>query len=165
MIFETQRLAIRKLMMKDLLHFHEMQSNPKVMQFVTGDVKTLDEHKIELNSLIKKYDFPNNDFWIYSVIRKQDNIFVGTVAFVKDKNDDEIGYRFLEKFWGFGYGFELVEGILKYCKSIKINRLIAYVVDENIASKKILEKLNFKKVTHFVSEDLGLPETKYQIEL
>lgn len=42
---------------------------------------------------------------------------------------------------------------------------MGYVVDENKASAKILEKLNFKIVKKFISEDFKLPETKYELKL
>ena len=165
MIFETQRLRIRKLILNDLNSFHEMQSNPKVMQFATGEVKTLLAHQKELSELINLYAKSNNDFWIYAIERKLDSKFIGTLALVKDNKDDEIGYRFLEKYWGNGYGSEVCKAALKYCKEKGFRKLIAYCVDQNIASAKILEKLNFIVVEKFVSDDIQLPETKYEFEL
>lgn len=165
MIFETQRLIVRKLALRDLNPFHEMQSNPKVMQFADGEVKSLAEHKKEINELINSYEKPNNDFKVFAIERKSDSCFIGTLALVKDNNDDEIGYRFLEKYWRNGYGFEICKATITYCRQIGIKKLIGYVVDKNIASAKILEKLNFKVVQKFVSDDLQLPETKYQLEL
>ena len=41
MIFETQRLIVRKLIFSDLNAFHEMQSNLDVMRFADGEVKSL----------------------------------------------------------------------------------------------------------------------------
>jgi ribosomal-protein-alanine N-acetyltransferase len=165
MIFETERLLIRKLVLSDLNSFHEMQSNHKVMQFATGDVKTLEEHSIELTKLINTYTIAKNDFWIHAIERKLDNKFVGTLALIKDGLDDEIGYRFLEKYWGNGFGFEVCKGTIKHCKEIGITKLIGYVVDKNTASAKILEKLNFRIVKKFVSDDIKLPETKYELIL
>ena len=165
MIFETERLIVRKLIIDDLHAFHEMQSNPKVMQFADGEVKSLEAHEIELKDLISKYENPKNDFWIYAIIDKSSKNFVGTVALVKDGIDDEIGYRFLEKYWGRGFGSEICEGLITYCKSIGIKKIIGYVVDKNIASAKILEKFNFKVIKKFVSEDINLPETKYELKL
>ena len=162
MIFETQRLIVRKLILSDLNAFHKMQSNPKVMQFAEGEVKTLEAHQLENIKHIKKYKKLNNDFWIYAIERKLDNVFMGTLALVKDGNDDEIGYRFLEEFWGNGYGFEICKGTIIYCKEIGIKKIVGYVVDKNIASAKILEKLNFKVVKKFISDDIKLPETKYE---
>lgn len=165
LIFETHRLWVRKLKESDIEAFHEMQSNLKVMQYATGEVKTKEAHVKELVNLIAKYKLPENDFWIYAIERKSDQSFVGTVALIKDGNDDEIGYRFLEKYWGKGYGGEICEGLIVYSKSIGLPKLIGYVVDKNIASAKILERLNFKITKRFISDDIGLPETKYELIL
>jgi len=165
MIFETERLIVRKLVLNDLLPFHKMQSNPNVMQYATGEVKTLEAHEKELQQLIEKYEIPNNDFWIYAVETKEDVTFIGTVAIVKDGDDDEIGYRFLEAFWQKGYATEICGALLIYCKSIGIKKLVGYVVDVNIASAKILDRFHFVPVRKFISKDIGLPETKYELIL
>ncbi|PQJ78187.1 GNAT family N-acetyltransferase [Polaribacter porphyrae] len=164
MIFETERLQVRKLILKDLLPFHKMQSNPKVMQFADGEIKTLQGHEKELKLLVEKYQKKNNDFWIYAIERKQDKEFIGTVALVKDDNDDEIGYRFLEKYWGNDYGFEICKGLINYCKKMGFSKIVGYVVDKNIASAKILEKLNFIKVDSFINDE-HQQETKYILKL
>lgn len=165
MIFETQRLLIRKLKLDDLEPFHQLESNPNVLKYATGEVKSYSENKSELLALILKYEEPFNDFWIYAVQRKEDGCFLGTFALVKDNYDDEIGYRLLEQYWGYGYGFELCEGALVYCKQKGYKKLIASCVDENKASAKILKKLHFNEVGHFISDDIKLPETKYEIKL
>tara|TARA_R110002072_G_scaffold95600_3_gene210743 strand:- start:1716 stop:2213 length:498 start_codon:yes stop_codon:yes gene_type:complete len=165
MIFETERLLIRKLILDDLEPFHQLESNSNVLKYATGEVKNLSENKIELLDLKERYQKKYNDFWIYAIERKSDKKFIGTLALIKDGIDDEIGYRFLEKYWGNGYGFEVCKGTIAYCKQLKFKKLVGYVVDENKASVKILEKLNFKIVKKFISEDLQLPETKYELEL
>ena len=165
MIFETNRLLVRKLIMTDLNAFHKMQSNPLVMQYATGIVKDLEGHKNELSDLISKYDEVNNDFWIYAIVRKFDDAFIGTCAIVKNENDDEIGYRFLQEYWDNGYGTEVCKGIIDYCRKNNFKKLIAYAVDENIASHKILQKLKFKFVKKQIAEDLQMQETKYELYL
>lgn len=152
--------------MSDLEPFHEMQSNPKVLQYADGQVKSLEAHKKELQDLITFYDKKANDFWIYAIERKSDHQFVGTLALVKDdQKDDEIGFRFLEKYWGQGYGFEIGEGLIGYSKSIGIPKLIGYVIDKNVASARILQKLGFEIVEKGIEPETGLPETKYQLKL
>jgi hypothetical protein len=39
------------------------------------------------------------------------------------------------------------------------------VIDANIASQRIIEKLEFKVVKMQMAEDLHLPETKYEVYL
>ena len=165
-IFETRRLIVRRLKISDLDAFHKMQSNPKVMQYVTGKVKSLGAHQKELIRLINFYEKEENDFWIYAVVRKSDNEFLGTVALIKDdEGNDELGYRFLEKYWRKGYGLEVCQGLIAYCQSIKIPVLIGYVVDKNIGSSKILEKCNFKAVEQRMDPRLKVSETIYQLIL
>lgn len=166
MIFETNRLCVRKLRIEDFGSFHEMQSNANVMQYVRGTPMTMEENKEELPKLIDFYSKPHNDFWIYAIERKEDTTFVGTVALVKDDEDyDEIGYRFLEEYWGFGYGFEIAEGLINYCKKIGLPKIIACVAIKNLASTKIIEKLGFELIGDFVSKDLNIPERKFILEL
>ena len=165
-IFETEILLVRRLKMSDIRPYHEMQSNPKVMQYVIGEVQTEKEHLIELERLIGFYDEENNDFWIYAIDRKLDNQFIGTVAFIKDdEGDDEIGYRFLEKYWGLGYGSNLCKASVGYCSSIGMPKLIGYVINLNVASAKILKKCNFEYVSDGIDSDSKLPEKKYQLLL
>ena len=163
MIFETERLQVRKLILEDLHSFHKMQSNPNVMRYADGEVNTLTAHSIELSTLINKYTLPENDFWIYAIERKEDLFFVGTVALVKDGDDDEIGIRFLEEYWSLGYGTEVCYSLLQYCKQIGIQRIVASVVDLNKASAKILKRLGFKQVRRFINQEMQLPETKYEL--
>jgi [ribosomal protein S5]-alanine N-acetyltransferase len=166
MIFETKRLLIRKLQVADIEPFYELESNPKVLQYATGEPKDLEESKKDLNQLIARYKNKENDFWIYAVERKSDKEFIGTLALIKDdEGNDEIGYRFIERYWGHGFATELCEGLIQYCKSIGIKKLIGCVVDENVASAKILERFNFVAIEKFVSDDIGLPETKYELNL
>ncbi|MCG1036918.1 GNAT family N-acetyltransferase [Polaribacter sargassicola] len=164
MIFETENLIVRKLVLEDLSGFHKMQRNMNVMKFVDGNVKTFKEHKKELKSLIDKYNLPNNNFWIYAVVTKKDPKFIGTVALIKESLENEIGYRFLEKYWNLGFGSEICKGLLLYCKQINLKKIVAYVVDKNKASVKILEKNNFILVDKFINEDKD-QESKYIFNL
>ncbi|KGL63707.1 GNAT family N-acetyltransferase [Polaribacter sp. Hel1_85] len=164
MIFITENLLVRRLVLEDLKGFHELESNPKVLKYATGNPKVFSENEKELKELIFKYSLAKNDFWIYAVERKIDLEFIGTVALVKDNLDDEIGYRFLEKYWKLGYGSEICKGLISYCKKIGLKKIVAHVVDENKASAKILENNKFKIVKKFISDDIKLPETKYELK-
>lgn len=164
MIFETERLIVRKLNMNDLQSFHELQRNPKVLQFADGEIKSLAGNEEELEELILKYTKENNDFWIYAISRKSDSSFLGTLALVKDGEDDEIGYRFLEREWGKGYGAEICKGLINYCKQIGLKKIIGYVADANIASVRILEQNNFEVVSKQKDAN-GIDETKFEFKL
>ena len=166
-IFETQRLIVRKLLLSDLESFHEMQSNINVLQYVRVKAMNFEENTKELTELIEKYAHIENDFWIYAVERKLDHKFVGTCALIKDSNkEDEIGYRFLEKYWKLGYGLEICKGIINYCSLVLgMPKLIAYVADDNNASIKIVESCYFQFVKKVYDPTLKITETKYELNL
>ncbi len=110
MIFSTQRLYIRKIEAEDLGALHEMHANPNVMRYTGDTPNTIKDDRENLKHILNCYDTPDNDFWIWAIIRKTDNAFIGTCALIKsdpqnehDLPEDEIGYRFLERYWGNGY--------------------------------------------------------------
>lgn len=139
-VFKTNRLTVRQLTYNDLEGFHELQSNKNVMLFTSGKPMTIDENKTDLKKVITHYHTPNNTFWVWAVTNGEQ--FIGTVALIKNKQDEwEIGYRLLEKYWGNGFGKELVNGLIEYAFSQKnITSLIAYVDKNNKASVAILQQ-------------------------
>ena len=181
-IFKTENFYVRRLKLTDFEAFHEMQGNINVMRFVRAKAMTYEQDKEELIKLINSYDKIDTNFWIYAIERKIDTKFVGTIALVRSEDYDEsvsndelilnikkdeceIGYRFLEKYWGKGYGFEITEGLIKHSRAIGFTKLIAHVANENIASAKIIEKLGFTFVKKMFCEDLKLEEKKFELIL
>jgi RimJ/RimL family protein N-acetyltransferase len=165
MLFSTDRLLIRKLKVSDLDAFHEMQRNPNVMRYTGDTTKTKEEDIASLNHVLACYDKPNNDFWIWAIVRKSDGILVGTCAIIKtelhEHNEtikDEIGFRFTEKFWGNGYATEITSALISYAfEKHGKSELVAEVDELNIASVKILERyMTFAKAyyaPHYKSND------------
>ena len=64
-----------------------------------------------------------------------------------------------------GYGSEVVKGLISYSKNIGIEKLIAYVAVENVASRKIIEKLGFQFIEDTMCKELQIPEKKYRLQL
>jgi RimJ/RimL family protein N-acetyltransferase len=144
-IFETPRLKVRRLISSDLEPFHEMQGDLEVMQYVAKKANTLEEDQVDLKGVIEAYSKKGNEFWVWAIDNVESKEFLGTFALVKDKEDNwEIGYRFLRKYWGQGFGTESVEGMILFCESLPyIDNLIAYADLRNVGSQKVLSKAGF----------------------
>lgn len=144
-VFETDRLWVRRLRDKDFPYFHEMQGDYEVMKFVAKKSNTEEEDRKDLQHLIKCYSKKDNDFWVWAMEDKDREVFVGTVAIVKDKEDNwEIGYRLIRKEWKKGYATEVVLGILALCHSInEIDNIMAYADLRNLSSQNVLVKTGF----------------------
>ena len=164
MIFETKRLTVRRLTMEDLEAFNRMQSNPTVMKFTGGEVQTLEKSEEELKKLLFYYTVKDNDFFVWAVARKSDNLFIGTCALiVNEEGENEIGYRIDEPFWGNGFATEITEGLIDYAfNTLNYNELYAITYKSNIASVKILDKL-FRFEREFFNEEIGAVDREYRL--
>ncbi|UNY97610.1 GNAT family N-acetyltransferase [Zhouia spongiae] len=154
MIFKTKRLTIRLLKKEDLPSFYRLQNSQKVMKYTGSMPQHLAECTTDLKDLITKYSKTNNNFWVWA-IENENNIFIGTCAIIfNDKKEWEIGYRFIEDFWGVGYGTEITQGLIEYAFGhLQLKQLKAYVDKRNVGSVKILEKLFNYKSTYWNNKD------------
>ena len=56
----------------------------------------------------------------------------------------DVTYRLRESAWGQGYGQELARALVRYgVEELKLNNLSATITPDNVASKKIVERLGF----------------------
>lgn len=165
MIIQTERLIIRLLEKKDLEGMYDMHQNPKVMQYVTGDVEDLEGSRKNLQFCIDCYEKPDNDFWIYAIDEKSTGEFIGTLAIIKtEKGEDEIGYRFREKFWGKGFATETMIGSIDYCFThLEYENLYTVADIRNVASIKILEKF-FTFQREFFNEEENCTDREYRLK-
>ena len=165
MFFETDRLFTRELALEDISVFNEMQKNINVMKYIIGRAKTEEENIRELQKIINSYKNLNSDFLVMAVVRKSDNQFIGTCAIVKNEDDEhEIGYRFLQKYWGNGFGKEILEGLIEYSLTyMNLGKIVAYVYAVNGASVKILDNSQMNFVREYYDNDWGYIVRYYRL--
>jgi len=166
-IFETEQFTIRELHPSDLSAFHEMQGNIEVMRYTTGKANTLEEDRLDVEKVIQHYQTPNNLFWVWAIEHKVDKNFLGTCALIGDeKGTYEIGYRFLQKYWGKGYGTEVTNALVDYAFCQKeVKAIIAYVDPNHKASVRILEQSKLGFVEEKYNEQLNCKEHFYKMEI
>ncbi|AXH99828.1 N-acetyltransferase [Sporosarcina sp. PTS2304] len=154
--FETERLVARQLEQKDFDEFNEMQGNSKVMKYTVGRAKTREENKSEFENIISGYFLSETNRIVMGISRKSDETssLVGACAVEKlDLECVEVGYRFLEKYWGNGFGLEVLEGLLTYSLlELGAKEVIAEVYKENINSVRVLEKSYMDFIKEYTEE-------------
>jgi RimJ/RimL family protein N-acetyltransferase len=163
MILETERLTVRKVNLKDTEAFFDMMGNPNVMNPIPRPIMTRVESDAFLNKLISDETF-NSDKQVRAIVEKKSNCFIGLCAYLKnDENDDEIGYRLREQFWGIGYGTEITKGLLDFGFTEKgCVKVTADVSIENIGSTKILDKF-MNPVREFYNEEDKCTDRRYEL--
>lgn len=166
MVFQTSRLLVRQLTYDDFEPFHEMQSNLNVMQYASGKAQSLEENKADLKKVINHYSAENNGFWVWAIEGKSNGELIGTAAMIVDeKNEGEIGYRLLEKYWGNGFASETLKDLIDFgFEKMKLKAIYANVDMRNIASVKMLDKSILKFIGEEWNEQFQGNDRLYRLE-
>ncbi|MBD2345045.1 GNAT family N-acetyltransferase [Anabaena subtropica] len=143
---ETQRLLLRQEKPEDAGAVFEVFSNPKVTQFHDLDTFTNIEEAFSLiERRTKRFETGQGIRW--GITRQLDNIVIGSCGFTWDKqaHSAEIGYELNSTYWRQGIMKEALQAILQYgFFECNLQYVIAEVMLDNIASKKLLCKLGFQ---------------------
>lgn len=141
---ETPRLILRKFELKDQDDCFKFLSDKKRC-LDDGGYLPFTEKNEEYNQLMNKFLNDNGRLMIYS---KEHQKVIGTINLmdVQDRAIEckEIGYVISPNYRREGYAYEAVSNLVKLLlDDLKLDMLIAGCFEDNIASKKMLEKLNF----------------------
>lgn len=153
MIFETERLYVRRLQETDKDSYFDLTSNPNVRNALPRKIFTKEESDAELAHYILLEKTSNKKVW--AICLKGNSEFIGGCGIIKNEfEQDEIGYQLREKYWGKGYGTEIAEGLIKYGFTVLNSPIITADVDvKNTKSVKILSKFLKLKKEFFNKKD------------
>src|SRR6187551_1515371 len=158
---ETERLILRDILPADEEAFFEMDSNPDVHKYLGNNpVKS----KEEICSVIEKIrqQYIDNGIGRWATIEKSTGTFIGwsglkyiTEAEENRINYYDVGYRLNPEAWGKGYATESCKMALKFgFSSMKLDEIIGTVNEENIASRRVLQKCGLKYVEKFMWKNI-----------
>ena len=163
-ILQSARLYFRKFTKDDMQLLLELNNNPNVIKYVHEPAPTLENvTDILFNSILPQYKLYNHGRW--AVHLKNNNEVIGWcgLKYIKEANEIDLGYRFKENYWGKGYGFEAAKATIDYgFNNLKLGRIVATALPENIASWKIMEKCGMKCIGEMVDKDKWFVK-KYEI--
>lgn len=153
MIFKTKRLIVRPLHIKDKEVFFDMMSNPKVMHPIPQETMDRETSNLHFDKHLNASMISDTKVWAIDLRSGVD--FIGIAAYLKnDQNEDEIGYRLREQYWGMGYGTEIAKGLIDYgFNDLKLDLVTADVNIENEKSVKILDKFFKRDIEFYNSKD------------
>ena len=144
--FETDRLRLRAITEADWEGINEIYSDPDVGRYNCW-VGTDGEADAKAKIAGFDADYANRLRARWGICLKETDELIGDCAFVVlDNRCDkaEIGYNLVKAQWQLGYTAEALRPMLEYgFDQIGMNRIEALVQHENIASRKLLEKLHF----------------------
>jgi RimJ/RimL family protein N-acetyltransferase len=163
-VVETEHLNLEIITKNHIANLHLLLSNPKVQEFFP---KILNKQETEEFYEKIRERYKSDGFCFWAVTRKNDNAFIGICGLLKqvidNKNEIEVGYRLLSKYWGNGYGTEAANGCIEYAKNqLNLKSIIALIRPINSPSEQVALNcgLQLEKETIFHS----LPHHVYRIK-
>jgi RimJ/RimL family protein N-acetyltransferase len=152
-ILETHRLILREFDEADVVPFYRMGSDPGVMRYLSepnGGLKSV-EHALEVLRARPLADYQKYGFGRWACVLKATGAVIGFAGlkYLAEEKEIDLGYRLLPAYWAQGLATEACRAVLEYGKThLRIERIIALVDPENLASVRVLEKLGLKPAGH-----------------
>ena len=160
-ILETERLLMRKFTIDDAQLIYDLNLDPEVIRYTLDPIKDIEHARQVLEStILPQYALYNHGRW--AVLVKPDLQFIGWCGLKARPERDEIdlGYRFIKDAWGKGYATEAAFACLKYgFEQLGLKRIVGRAMPQNVASLRVLEKCGMQ----YIGEDIvdGHPAKTY----
>ena len=144
-ILETKRLTLRHQVLADLDDLWALYCNPKITKYIPDAPRSREEAQEELEWHM--YGHPKHpELGLWATIHKESGKFIGRCGLlpwmIDGQYDVEVAYTIAQEFWGQGLGSEAAQAILQYgFEKLNLPRLICLIDAENVASRKVAEKI------------------------
>ncbi len=158
-MLKTPRTFLRRFKAEDLASICEMESDPAVMIHTgPGRAQTKEESKARLSKILDHQSQSDLDGY-YAVVEKTSKKLIAWFMLLPVNGTVfEIGFMINRSYWGKGYAFEVCRALSSQALTQHhINKIIAKVSSENLASISVLQKCNFvrakndeKTMTYFL---------------
>ncbi|WP_257657843.1 GNAT family N-acetyltransferase [Parapedobacter lycopersici] len=160
----TERpLTLTKYNPADFDNYYELVRSDILMQYITGKGLTEQEARTKFRSImeINEREEKIGYFKVYDA----DGIFIGDCKlerYQKDQTLLEIGYILKKPFWRMGYGTMICTELLALADAVAPTVDVIGIIDpDNAASKRLLERFNFRR--YFIGDEDDLPTEKLKL--
>jgi len=163
-LFSSQRLFFREFTEEDAPLVYALNKDPETLRYL-HELPTTDETvalEVITNRIIPQYQQYGYGRW--AVLLKENNAFIGWcgLKYRPERNETDLGYRFLHSYWGKGYASEAAAACLRYgFEHYPLSIITARAHVENLASLRVIEKCGMR--FSCLEEVDGCPVKTYQL--
>lgn len=141
-ILETNRLFLRTFSIDDAGLIYQLNAGPEITRYTGDPIRDIKQAKEVLEkTILPQYALYNHGRW--AVHTNESGEFIGWCGLKArpERNEIDLGYRFMKNAWGKGYATEAAFACLNYgFKALHLKRIVGRAMPENIASIRVLEK-------------------------
>ena len=160
MIYQTERLAVRRLTDDDGAALYEMHRHDEVMRWLDRTLSTGPAD--ELARLARWRVWETGGFGFFAITLRESGALVG-VQVLKPFDDlphIDLGWRLHPDHWGNGYATESARGAIGYAfGTLGLDELAATTLPDNARSRAVMERLGMAYAGDVVHA--GLPHVLY----
>jgi ribosomal-protein-alanine N-acetyltransferase len=146
MILQSERLLFREFSTEDAPLIYSLNIHPEVVKYVhelpVTDIASAEENLQRILSQYKEYGYGR-----WAVFTKDNNEFIGWcgLKYRPERNETDLGYRFIPAYWGKGFATEASKASIHYgFETLQLPQINAMAHIENLASLKVLEKVGMQ---------------------
>ena len=143
-------MYLRKLEMADVDTLMGIFSDPEAMRYYSGT-----KSRGEAEEWVRRFreSYQEHGFGLWAAILKDSGEFAGQCGLVAQEVDGrdevEIGYLFLRRFWGRGLATEAARACRDYgFATLGYDRLVSLIDPANLASRLVAEKVGMRLDKH-----------------
>ncbi len=162
-MLETERLILRRFTEAETDAIFAMRSDAEFMRFIKP-VETRRETVSWMRMVSRYWETENFGFW--AVIFKETGNVIGWSGtwVLWETKEPEIGFAIARGLWGKGFGTEAAGFALKYTfENRGAERVVALTMPENLASRRVMEKLGMRFDEERYFSSYGLRLARYAI--
>jgi RimJ/RimL family protein N-acetyltransferase len=142
----TERLVLQPLTALDSRELFAARGDREVMAFWDAPQ---DATHLETTSVLERLlaEMENGTAQHWSARLQKDASFVGVCDLSDIRSDTaDIGFMLLRKFWGLGFGSEIVHSLVVHAESLGVRTLSARIHSANTRSRALLLRAGFRPV-------------------
>ena len=165
LICRTDHTGVHKITLADAPFFLELLNTPGWLQNI-GDRGVHDLAEAEAYIQRAFIDLYEELGFGYYVIRDHTKTAIGVAGFLKKAylENVDFGFAFIPKYFRQGYGLEVSKAMLGYAdRLLELDVLDAVTLEENTASRGLLEKLGFIQIGNIEVPDDPAPVLLYRL--
>lgn len=168
---ETPRLRLRQFTPDDTEDLYRIYNQPDLFKYMSNEKPLLwEQTKAVIDAFTENWQ--KHHFGVWAVVDKRTQKLIGHCGFKFLENTPEvqIGYLLLKPYWGMGLATEAASVALKYGFEVaQLDRVAAIAKPENIASRRVMEKIGMKyeKEAYYYDNDVvyySIARQTYQLE-
>lgn len=149
-----ERISLGVVLESDAENAFFENNDPELNHFFRrlGRMSSYEEALESIRNLFKNSETER----VFAIVLNENGKAIGHVGIHgidwKSRNG-AVGYILSKEYWGNGYMTEAVMLLVKYAfEMINLRKLLSFVLDPNVASKRVLEKVGFRECGRFTKQ-------------